>query len=126
MQVGSESVEVPVGGTLRFAMGSPNGPRSSTWSIIGHKRTRDLYIGCRSNMHEVKVSLHESGRWRFGYTAVAAAARGIDSDREMLSYDPPAEVAPGWRHGASVSIPRSSLRESFPERARAIQWWPPV
>jgi hypothetical protein len=34
-----------------------------------------LYIACRDNFKEVKVSLHSTGRWRMGFTAQAIANR---------------------------------------------------
>lgn len=43
-------------GTLRWAAGQPDGPRSLTWSVIGGGDD-SVYVGTRSTMHEMKLSL---------------------------------------------------------------------
>jgi len=52
--------EVRAGGTIRFAVGSPTGLRSSTWRIWSAKHTKDVYLAARSIAGLQKVSLHES------------------------------------------------------------------
>lgn len=113
--------------TLRFAVGRPEGLRSSTWTVLGHVRDGDVYIGSRSNMRETKLSLHRSGIWRLAYTEESGRSATLDGDRVLTRYEPPAEVVKGWRRGATIVIPHSSLRHAFPEkspkRGAAISWW---
>jgi hypothetical protein len=53
---------------LRFAVGSPLGPRSRTWRLWVRKRKNDVYIASRRLAGSVKVSLHEPGPSRFALT----------------------------------------------------------
>src|SRR4051812_6561064 len=57
-------------GPVRFAVGPPNGITSNSWNVTAAKNG-NVYIICRDNFKEVKVSLHASGRWRMGFTEKA-------------------------------------------------------
>jgi hypothetical protein len=57
-------------GVVRFAVGSPSALTSNAWRIWVEKK-HDIYIACRDNFRETKVSLHASGRWRMGFTTEA-------------------------------------------------------
>jgi hypothetical protein len=119
---------VPVGGVLRFALGQASGPRSNTWSVVGGKRTDEVYLAARDVMSAAKVSMHSSGRWRWAMTEQEAARRelGPDEDRVMWRWVPPAPIGPGWTHAAKVVIPSSSIRHLDAERAPkdgVISYW---
>lgn len=57
-------------GPLRFAVGDTDRLTSNSWRawVAG---SDDIYVACRDNFKEVKVSLHASGRWRMGMTEQA-------------------------------------------------------
>ncbi len=115
----------PPGAKLRFAVGDPAGMRSSTWTVLLGK-SGDVFIGARSDMGETKLSLHRSGRWRLAHTA-ASDQRAPDGDRVLFRYDPPDELADGWRRGATVVVAHSCLQPNFPEPLKAktlVSWWP--
>src|SRR5271167_2796153 len=57
-------------GPVRFAVGPPNGPTSNSRKLWANRKG-DVYIACRDDFKEAKVSLHASGRWRMGFTASA-------------------------------------------------------
>lgn len=61
-------------GPVRFAFGDPDGLTSNAWRawVAG---PGDVYLACRDNMRETKVSLHASGRWRMGFTSEAITKR---------------------------------------------------
>ena len=62
---------LPINDTpARFAIGPPDGLTSNSWRIWSTKHG-DVYISCRDNFTEAKVSLHTSGRWRMGFTSQA-------------------------------------------------------
>ena len=61
-------------GPIRFAVGPPDGITSNAWRIWATKHG-DVYIACRDNFNETKVSLHASGRWRMGFTTEAIAKK---------------------------------------------------
>ena len=50
---------------VRFAVGGPNRPWSTVWRLWTGKGTSDVYISARTLGGALKVSLHESGTWRF-------------------------------------------------------------
>lgn len=54
---------------LRFAVGSPGGPRSRTWRLWVPPRKSDVYVSSRRVANSVKVSLHEPGPARFALTS---------------------------------------------------------
>jgi hypothetical protein len=62
-------------GPIRFAVGSPSGLTSNAWRVWTGK-SGDVYIACRDNFKEAKVSLHASGRWRMGFTTEAITRNG--------------------------------------------------
>jgi hypothetical protein len=47
------------GSTVRFAVGKPEGPRSTVWRLWTHKN--EVYISAWSLASDVKISLHSSG-----------------------------------------------------------------
>lgn len=52
---------------IRFAILWKNGQTSNTWGVRVDKNG-DVYIYCRDNMQEVKISLHKSGKQHIAYT----------------------------------------------------------
>lgn len=77
--------------TVRFAVGDPEGLSSNSWRVWVN--AGDVYIACRDNYQALKVSLHRSGRWRVGLTAVGAAEtqdrRPAGEDRAWEVWDRP-------------------------------------
>lgn len=114
-------------GTLRWAAGRPDGPRSLTWSVIGGG-DGSVYVGTRSTMHDMKLSLHPN-RWRMALTDRAARNQlAPDQDRVLTRWEIPAEMAPGWRLAAVIFTPSTTFREPFDEPStsdrRPILWFP--
>lgn len=58
---------------VRFAVGNPRGHSSNSWRLW--TQGQDIYIACRDNYREFKVSLHASGIWRLGFTEKAVTER---------------------------------------------------
>jgi len=54
---------------LRFAVGTPEGVSSNSWRVW--VQGTDIYVSCRDNFREFKVSLHASGVWRVAFTEKA-------------------------------------------------------
>ena len=84
-------------GPIRFAIGPPDGLTSNAWRMWASKYG-DVYIACRDNFKEVKVSLHASGRWRMGFTTEAINKNPkllpSDTDRAWEVWDKPPESLP--------------------------------
>ena len=53
---------------IRWAVGSPNGRRSSTWRLWGDKKG-DVYVAMRSLANRLKVSIHRDRRCQVGFTS---------------------------------------------------------
>lgn len=74
-------------GSIRFAAGDPAGLTSNSWKVWTNKKG-DVYLSCRDNFRETKVSLHASGRWRMGFTSQALSERPtLISDGENRAWE---------------------------------------
>jgi hypothetical protein len=67
----SEALQLPLvlplrQSPIRFCVGYPDGLTSNSWRFWVHQSS--IYIACRDNFQEAKVSLHPSGQWRMGFT----------------------------------------------------------
>ena len=68
---------------IRFAVGTPEGISSNSWRAW--VQGMDIYVSCRDNFRQFKVSLHASGMWRVAFTEQAIKSspnlRTADGDR---------------------------------------------
>jgi len=111
-------------GPVRFAVGSPDGLTSNSWRIWATKHG-DVYIACRDNFTEAKVSLHTSGRWRMGYTTEALANNLVVlSDKQNRAWEvwdePPASL-PNTVVAFRLIFPNSELAVR-PEQRKPQKW----
>jgi len=125
--------EVRAGGTIRFAVGSPTGLRSSTWCIWSAKHTKDVYLAARSIAGLQKVSLHESQSWSHSFVSDERAKPFVTPgssrrNRQVLwiagSHDHAATSlisSAGTSLGRSTSLPFSNLA---PARTSATRCGP--
>lgn len=99
-------------GPVRFAVGPPNGFTSNAWRIRTTKHG-DVYIACRDNFREAKVSLHASGRWRMGFTTEAVVkTRNLfptDQNRAWEVWDEPPVSLPNTVIAFRLLFPPSEL-----------------
>ena len=104
--------EVQAGGTIRFAVGSPTGLRSSTWRIWSAKHTKDVYLAARSIAGLQKVSLHESQSWSHSFVSDERAKPFVrpGSSRHVDIWPAPASFGEGWRRGYCIIVPSTDLR----------------
>ena len=103
--------------TIRFAAVTAAGKRSATWSVTASKNSNDVYMGGRKTMQTLKLSLHQSGRWRMAMTEAAAAEHLAPGDDRVFSrWAPGIELAPGWHTGAYIYVPATAFTDLFPEK----------
>jgi hypothetical protein len=105
---------------VRFAVGGPDEPRSLVWRIWTGKGTSDLYISGRLQGGDWKVSLHESGDWRFALSREYAEARGME-DRLREQWERPQPLYGGITSAFNIIVPSADLalpREPLPEDAK--------
>lgn len=118
-----EPSPMKAGSTLRFRVEDPTrGIESSTWSIVGSKKSGDLYVSGREIMGELKLSLHQSGLTRMAWTAAAATLRvAPDADRVLSRWTAVDPLPNNWVLVLRLSIPDSALSPilpPLPERPR--------
>lgn len=79
-----------VNSPIRFAVGTPDGMSSNSWRVW--VRGEDVYVSCRDNFKELKVSLHASGVWRVAFTEQAFSSNpdlfSANGDRLLQRYKP--------------------------------------
>lgn len=121
----------------RFAVGSPNGPRSSSYRVWTARNSADVFIAARSTASIIKVTLHsaraEHGlgqEGHHGYTAEAveklrAAGKWTRSSRHLTKW-PGRQVGPGLWEQFLLFVPANALRPFAGDRGglRDVQWVP--
>lgn len=118
---------------LRFAVGSPTGPRSRTWRLWVPKQKSDVYLSERSLGKSVKVSLHEPGPSRFaltsewvrgtGFQAPEGRDRRLAVEWERPRARPPRQVARPF----SIVVPYDEvLIRGRPETGQVVWVTPPA
>jgi len=109
---------------LRFAVGPPTGLTSNAWRVWT-TNAGDLYILCRDNLKEAKVSFHASGRWRMGFTTEAVAKNanllGRNENRAWEVWDQPQPTLPDTVVAFRLIFPTSELGVK-PEQRDPAQW----
>ena len=117
---------------VRFAIGGPDEPRSCVWRIWTGKGTSDVYISARVLGGVVKVSLHESGDWRFALTREYAEAQGRDN-RLIAQWDRPPPLHQGVTSAfdiivpsAELALPRQPLPEERTKHTKNVTWIRPA
>jgi hypothetical protein len=121
-----EAGELPIRkGPVRFAVGPPNGLTSNSWTLRTEKKG-NIYIACRDNFKEAKISLHASGRWRMGFTSEALVknprlARLEGRNRAWEVWDKPPPQLPSVTIAFRLYFPTSELAVR-PEQRPASEW----
>jgi hypothetical protein len=108
---------------VRFAVGDPEGLTSNSWRIWA-SRKGDIYIACRDNFKEAKVSLHASGRWRISLTTEAISKNDSlispEENRALEVWDKPTESLPNTVTAFRIIFPRSELAVKPENRIREV------
>lgn len=107
-------------GPIRFAVGSPDGVSSNSWRLwVG--REGDVYLACRDNFQNMKVSLHVSGRWRMAFTEEAVRKDptlvSVGADRAWEVWDEPPAQFPGAVAAFRLVFPTEELAVHPEQRA---------
>jgi hypothetical protein len=104
------------GSTLRFRIeDAARGLESSTWSLVGAKKSGDLYFAGRGFMGDFKLSLHQSGITRMAWTGVAAELRlEPNADRAVSRWTAVDPLEAGWEMVMRLTIPDSALSPILP------------
>jgi hypothetical protein len=96
---------------LRFAVGSPDGPRAGVWRLWAERN--DVYIAARILGGAYKISLHESGDWReafdSNYVRRHPELLPPGRDRTLERWPRPPELRPGLTRAFRILVPRSEV-----------------
>jgi hypothetical protein len=120
---------------VRFAVGSPEGPRGNVYRLW--TTNDEVYLSIRALTGEEKVSLHKSGQWRSAFTEEHIAKGSpfvtADQDRAFDKWTRPPEFAPGLTLAFNIVVPASEVTmPQHPAEANAavrgteIVWVPPA
>lgn len=104
---------------LRLCVGEP-GCRSTVWRIWAHRNASDVYIASSTTAHAHKISIHESGDWR--YQSIRPIAELLDSNqvglvelenevtsRVLGSWRRPSSPEHGWIDVMRIVVPTSEV-----------------
>ncbi len=97
-------------GPLRFTVGEPSGVTSNTWRVWA-ACNGNVYVKCRDNFKEIKVSLHGK-RWRMGMEEEAASKSSLlapGTNRALEVWDAPSPDINGVIRAFQVQILASEL-----------------
>lgn len=99
--------------TVRFGVGKPEGPRAHVWLVWTVRNRSDVYITGYGFRRTLKVSLHESGKWRQAFTqehlSEPSPFVSPSEDRATDKWEPPPEFAPGVIKGFEIMVPASEV-----------------
>jgi len=111
-------------GGLRWAVGSFDGLRSSTWRLWGNKKG-DIYISVRSLGGIIKTSLHRDGNCHTGFTShYAGSGNSLAPTEKSRHWDE-------WRlsndsvvRAMQIVVPSSELRRFKSNESEQMKWLP--
>jgi hypothetical protein len=102
---------------LRFAVGRP-GRRSSVWRLWANRGKDDVYVATRQSAGIFKVSLHESGDWRFQWVGDDhgdvwfTTGEGDEPQGRIIDrWSRPPAGATGWTDALSIWVPALDVSE---------------
>ncbi|MCK0517849.1 hypothetical protein [Williamsia sp. DF01-3] len=110
---------------LRFAVGDPDGARSSTWRVWTVKKSADVYVAVRTIAGIEKVSLHESGNYAYGVTEQVRAHFVEDGESRLHDTWTRPDSDHGWHRGFAIRFPIEDLRPLPDEERNGVAFVAP-
>jgi len=126
---------------LRITVGKP-GCRATVWRVWAHRNASDVYIASSNTAEIHKISIRESGDWRYQTTSNLDEFRANSkvsivaleeelSSRVIGSWRRPAPQAHGWTDVMRIVVPTTDLSPhpntyETSQQADGIQWVPPA
>jgi len=118
--------------TVRFGVGSPQGPKSGIWRVWTRRRSSDVYLAVRAMAGILKVSLHGSGACKRSLTAEFArkqpeTVEQLSGSRHMDEWQRPTHTGSQITVAFRLSFPDSELRAYSSEYGDdpTIRWLDP-
>jgi len=111
-------------GGLRWAVGSLDGPRSSTWRLWGNKKG-DIYIAVRHLGGILKTSFHSDGNCHTGFTSdYAGSANSLAPKEESRHWDRWQLSNEAVVRALQIVVPSSELRKFESNESAQMIWLP--
>src|SRR6266571_1127500 len=122
------SVDGP-GGAVRLGVGNAE-HRGTAWRVWANKQTFDVYVAARGIAGAVKVSLHQTGDWRYQWADDETADRHVPySTRILDQWSRPPRDPSGLIAGLSIWVPTHELSpvsgDTSPSMTK-VSWLSPV
>jgi len=111
--------------SIRFAVGSKNDLRSSTWIIFGSDGKSDIYLSPILITNDIKVSLHESGQYHLGFQHTSPFFLKNKSQlfyRYRNTWSRPKELIQGMTLAFRIFIATSELDFLTSDTSKSINW----
>jgi hypothetical protein len=113
-----ELTQLKPGDGVRWAVGSPGGPRSSTWRFWGNKKG-DFYLSVRALGGTFKTSLHRDRRCQTGFTKEYSTINPLGRERHLDRWAlPDAPIVKAFQ----VIVPANELTEFPAEDKDPMKW----
>jgi hypothetical protein len=103
------------------------GHRSATWSCTSRtgQGKKDVYLACRELAGAIKLSLHDSGKWRFAFDREQFEELfdedAVPPSRLIAEWYKPPETLPGITRACTVYVPASAV-STADELDQKITW----
>lgn len=99
---------------VRFALGEP-GRRGTIWRLWAPPKTGDVYLASRMTAGEAKISLHQSGDWRFQMVdpqrpkTIHLPNPPAHGGRILHQWSRPSPNDVGWIRALTITLPGTHL-----------------
>ena len=122
------SYEKQVAKSIRFGVQDViSGLCSETWKVWITKNSRDVYLVCRAIGRDIKLSLHQSGRWHFAFQRPDIFDDETRPDTKFIGeYERPLSLAGRPTLAVRIHIPWFAATLKAPEGVEEIVWMTPA
>ena len=114
---------------IRFSVLSKEGMRSATWICFSAKEKNDFYLACREFKGAMKVSFHESGRFRIAFDKTFLERKAPENsslliDRSPIKWSEPNKFCPGVILAFRIIVPEWVVTIPIKNAEKALIWIP--
>jgi len=113
---------------IRFSVSNQKGLRAATWVCVRSTTNDNVYLACRELRRPLKVSLHESGRWRVAFNKEFVdknlpSGSPLSTNR-LISKWSPKELCPGVILAFRILVPECTVTVPKRVERKPIFWIP--
>jgi hypothetical protein len=114
---------------IRFGVSDADGRRSATWVCTTRtgQGKADVYLACRNLSGAAKLSLHQSGEWRFAFAKEQFDSlfdeESVPTSRLIASWFKPPETLKGITRACTIFVPAAAVSTES-AREDDVTWLP--